>query len=243
MTTSLDRRDFLRSTTAVGGGLLIGAWLDFGAPETLLAAERPDARADFSPNAFIRITPEGVITILAKNPEIGQGIKTMLPMLIAEELDVPWESVRIEQAMSDPSRYGSQVAGGSTATPTNWEPLRRAGAAGRHLLVQAAAQALNVPAAELTTGGAAREHPVDSIGGFRAGTARMPRLRAALSQGHRVLSNVPHRGGFGRVDALFARSPFVHQAVTLEHLQVLRNGRAGYRKLRREFVDRVRGVA
>jgi isoquinoline 1-oxidoreductase beta subunit len=158
MTTSLDRRDFLRSTTAVGGGLLIGAWLDFGAPETLLAAERPDARADFSPNAFIRITPEGVITILAKNPEIGQGIKTMLPMLIAEELDVPWESVRIEQAMSDPSRYGSQVAGGSTATPTNWEPLRRAGAAGRHLLVQAAAQALNVPAAELTTGGAAVHH-------------------------------------------------------------------------------------
>jgi len=158
VTTSLDRRDFLRASSAVGGGLLIGTWLDFSSPGALEAAESASNRADFAPNAFIRITPAGVITVMAKNPEVGQGIKTMLPMLIAEELDVPWESITIEQAMSDPAKYGQQFAGGSTATPTNWEPLRRAGAAGRQMMITAAAQALNVPAAELTTGGAAVHH-------------------------------------------------------------------------------------
>src|SRR5690606_12961968 len=146
--------DFLRVTAVAGGGLLIGTWLDFGIIGTLEAHEAIGA-ADFEPNAFIRIAPGGAVTILAKNPEIGQGVKTMLPMLIAEELDVPWESVTIEQAMSDPEKYGPQFAGGSTATPNNWEPLRRAGAAGRQMLVAAAAQMLGVPESELSTGGGA----------------------------------------------------------------------------------------
>ena len=99
----LARREFLRVTGLVGGGLLLGTWLDFGSNGVLEAAEAPlGAAGEFSPNAFIRIAPDGVITIMAKNPEVGQGIKTMLPMLIAEELDVDWESIRIEQAMSDP---------------------------------------------------------------------------------------------------------------------------------------------
>jgi isoquinoline 1-oxidoreductase beta subunit len=155
--TGVARRDFLRVTALAGGGLLIGTWLDFGAVGVLEASESLGA-ADFTPNAFISITPSGAVTIIAKNPEIGQGIKTMLPMLIAEELDVPWESITIEQAMSDPSKYGAQFAGGSTATPNNWEPLRRAGAAGRQMLVTAAAQTLGVPEAELTTGGGAVHH-------------------------------------------------------------------------------------
>lgn len=160
--TGVGRRDFLRVTALAGGGLLLGAWLDYG-PHGVLAAAEPDAlgggaAAEFAPNAFIRITPDGAVTIMAKNPEIGQGVKTMLPMLIAEELDVPWEAVTVEQAMSDPAKYGPQTAGGSTATPVNWEPLRRAGAVGRHMLIAAAAETWGVPAAELATGGGYVHH-------------------------------------------------------------------------------------
>ena len=156
MTTAYpDRRDFLRVSALAGGGLLLGTLLDFDGSGVLQAMQ---PAAAFTPNAFIRITPAGAITILAKNPEVGQGIRTMLPMLVAEELDVPWASVTVEQAMADEARYGRQFAGGSTSTPMNWEPLRRAGAVGRHLLVAAAAQALNVPAAALTTGGGAVHH-------------------------------------------------------------------------------------
>jgi isoquinoline 1-oxidoreductase beta subunit len=154
------RRDFLRVTSIAGGGLLLGTWLDFDANGVLEAQEvgTASAFADFSPNAFIRIATDGKVTIMAKNPEIGQGVKTMLPMLIAEELDVPFEGIIIEQAMSDPAKYGSQSAGGSTATPTNWEPLRRAGAAGRQMLVAAAALQLGVPESELTTSDGAVMH-------------------------------------------------------------------------------------
>jgi isoquinoline 1-oxidoreductase beta subunit len=157
MTTQTTRRDFLRVSSMVGGGLLFAAHLEAMEAATGFALR---GFADFTPNAFIRITPDGIVTIVAKNPEIGQGIKTMLPMLIADELDVDWKNVRVEQADFDPVKYdprvySAQSVGGSNATPNNWLPMRRVGAAARMMLVTAAAQTWGVPEAELTTGGGA----------------------------------------------------------------------------------------
>jgi isoquinoline 1-oxidoreductase beta subunit len=146
---ALNRRDFLQVSSMAGGGFMIALY----APKLngLLPATSHQLPADYTPSAFIRITPDNVITIIAKNPEIGQGVKTHLPMIIADELDVDWAQVKIEQGDFNPTLYGGQGAGGSTATPTNWDLLRRVGAYGRSLMVEAAAQTWSVPAAELTT--------------------------------------------------------------------------------------------
>src|SRR5688572_905167 len=155
----VDRRQFLRVSALAGGGLLLGTIVDFGGDAELLAAGvAKSPAAEFSPNAFIRLSPDGSVTIIAKNPEVGQGIKTMLPMLIAEELDVDWQTVKIEQAGLDTVKFTGQVAGGSTATPNHWLPLRRVGAAARAMLVGAAAQTWGVPAAECETSSATVKH-------------------------------------------------------------------------------------
>ena len=102
-TTRVDRRSFLRTSAMAGGGLMLGSYFKIFDAAEAFGAE-PTA-AEFAPNAFIRMTPDGLVTIIAKNPEIGQGIKTMLPMLIAEELDVEWKNVRIEQAPLDTVKF------------------------------------------------------------------------------------------------------------------------------------------
>src|SRR5262249_2455649 len=150
--TRVDRRSFLRVSALAGGGLMLGSYLKFGDTAEAFAATTGTGAADGVINTYVRITPDNIVTIIAKNPEIGQGVKTMLPMLIAEELDVEWKNVRTEQASLDTTKYQpGQSAGGSTATPSNWLPMRQVGAAARAMLVTAAAQTLSVPEAELET--------------------------------------------------------------------------------------------
>jgi isoquinoline 1-oxidoreductase subunit beta len=153
---TIDRRAFLRISALAGGGIALAAYIE--PAEALASWVTPRTPVVFTPNAYIRITTDGVITIVAKNPEIGQGVKTMLPMLIAEELDVDWKDVQVEQADSDPDKYGTQFAGGSLATPNNWDELRRVGAAGRQLLVAAAARMWGVGEDECTTASGAVHH-------------------------------------------------------------------------------------
>jgi isoquinoline 1-oxidoreductase beta subunit len=143
----MDRRSFLQVSALAGGGMLAAAYLD---PVGRVLAQGPGQQ--FVATAFIRITPDNLVTIVSKNPEIGQGIKTSLPMIVADELGVPWSSVRVEQADLDETRYGRQNAGGSTATPTNWDPLRRVGAAVREMLVASAAAEWGVPVSECLAG-------------------------------------------------------------------------------------------
>jgi isoquinoline 1-oxidoreductase beta subunit len=144
----LDRRSFLKVSAFGAGGVFIGL------------ATRPEAKAQGrgappaappDPHAYIKVAADGSVTIMAKNPEVGQGIKTMLPMLIAEELDVDWKSVKIEQTNFDDTKYAQQNAGGSTGTPNNWIPMRQVGAAGRAMFITAAAQTWSVPETECTT--------------------------------------------------------------------------------------------
>ena len=143
----IDRRSFLQLSALAGGGFALDLYRS-----PLAAAQRRGAPPpDLAPQAFIHIAPDGVVTIMARASESGQGMRNMLPMLIAEELDVDWKDVRIQQAELNEKIYGRQFSGGSANTPMGWEPMRRVGAAGRQLLVTAAAQTWSVPESECTT--------------------------------------------------------------------------------------------
>ncbi len=149
----IDRRQFIKISALAGGGLLVASVSDAsahvaavdGAPAAGLAPV-----ADFAPNVFVSIAPSGAVTLIAPNSEMGQGIKTSLPMIIAEELDVKWEQVTVVQGDLNPA-YGRQFSVGSGSTVANFIAMRRAGAAARAVLVEAAAQEWNVRASECTT--------------------------------------------------------------------------------------------
>jgi isoquinoline 1-oxidoreductase beta subunit len=145
----LNRRDFIRVSALAGGGFALSLVLP-GEAWAQPANALDDTAKVFTPGPFIKITPQGIITILAKNPETGQGIKTSLPMIVAEELDADFSTIVIEQAGLR-GDVGPQFAGGSRSTPDNYMRMRQAGATARVMLMTAAAQTWNVRVEELTT--------------------------------------------------------------------------------------------
>lgn len=144
----LDRRSFLQVSALAGGGVIVGLYL----PEALAQGQgpAPGGAASLAPSTYITIHPDNTFTIIAKNPETGQGIRTTLPQIIADELDVDWAQVKVQQADLDP-KFGGQTEGGSRAIPSNYRNMRLVGAGGRQLMLAAAAQQWNVPQTELTT--------------------------------------------------------------------------------------------
>ncbi len=148
---SFSRRSFIRTSALAGGGMLIGF--------NLFQACKPEATppVDISQlnfndfNAFIKIADNGMVTIFSPNPEIGQGVKTAMPMLIAEELDVAWENVHVVQGALDTKNFTRQVAGGSQSIRQGWEPLRQTGATARQMLINAAAAKWGVDSSECKT--------------------------------------------------------------------------------------------
>jgi isoquinoline 1-oxidoreductase beta subunit len=151
------RRDFLRISAITGGGLLIGLYAPDAAAQQRGPGGPGASPESFAPHTYITVHPDNTFTIVSKNPETGQGIRTALPQIIADEFDVDWAQVKIQQADLDP-KYGAQFEGGSRAIPSNYHNMRVVGAGGRLVMVAAAAQQWGVPASELTTRGGVVTH-------------------------------------------------------------------------------------
>ncbi len=132
----LSRREFLTAGAAAGAGLVIGFYLPHGS-----SSNRQPA---FSPNAYLKITSDNQIIVLVPRSEMGQGVRTALPMILAEELEADWKQISIEQVGAS-TLYGDQTTGGSASVRTTWDPLRKAGAAAREMLISAAALEWGVP--------------------------------------------------------------------------------------------------
>ncbi|MBB3841597.1 isoquinoline 1-oxidoreductase beta subunit [Runella defluvii] len=143
MSNKLNRRDFIKASTMMGGGIL----LSFRGNDSV-AATLP---AEVSFNSYLSISPDNFITIFAPNPEVGQNIKTAFPMIVAEELDADWKNVKIVQAHLDTKKFNRQATAGSGAMQHSWDRLRKAGATARWMLMEAAAKRWNVAHHTLTT--------------------------------------------------------------------------------------------
>jgi len=136
----LSRREFVAAGVAAGAGLVIGFYLPH---------KSGSQQEVFSPNAYLRITPDNKVTIVVARSEMGQGVRTALPMILAEELDADWKQIEIEQAGAS-TLFGDQTTGGSASIRTTWDPMRKAGAAAREMLISAAASTWNVPRSSCT---------------------------------------------------------------------------------------------
>jgi isoquinoline 1-oxidoreductase beta subunit len=167
----MDRRDFVKLGAVAGTGLLLGVRLPERADD--------DPQAPFTPNAFLLIEPSGSVTIWLARSDMGQGVRTALPMIVADELDADWSQVRVVQADAHPTKYGRMMTVGSTSVRNGaWLPLRRAGASAREMLIAAAAARWSVPASELQTGHGTVTHPASrrtaSYGSLADAAGAMP---------------------------------------------------------------------
>ncbi len=177
-TKQLDRRSFLQISALAGGGVMIGMYV----PSAFSQGRGGGPAAPPAVDNYIMVHPDNTFTIIAQNPETGQGIRHSLPMIVADEFDVDWKQVKIQQADLD-AKYPSQIEGGSTATPTHYPRMRQVGAAGRLLMVTAAAAQWSVPASELTTGSGAVKHArsnrTATYASLAAAVAKLPAPDAA----------------------------------------------------------------
>lgn len=174
--TTLNRRSFLKASSMAGGGLLLSfSWLAAWAAEN--DPQQPLPREWFELNSYIKIGADGSITLMSPNPEFGSNVKTSMPMILAEELDINWKDVTVEQADFYPERFERQFTGGSQAIRQGWKPLRTAGATARRLLIIAAAKTWNVPEVEITTEAGTLIH---QSSGKKAGYGEMASLAATL---------------------------------------------------------------
>ena len=179
--TSYNRRSFLKSSTLAGGGMIISFnWLASCVSSQAEALSLPEEWFDF--NSYLKIGDNGVVTIFSPNPEFGQNVKTAMPMIVAEELEVEWKNVIVEQAPYSPEQFPGapfgQFTGGSRGIMSKWKPLRMAGASAKHVLKEAAAQAWQVPVAEITTAAGILTHEAS---GNSAGYGEMAAAAAQLT--------------------------------------------------------------
>lgn len=175
--TSLGRRTFLKASALAGGGLMISfSWLARG--ETGVTDSQAGADSWHELNAFLKIRNDGTVTIVSPNPEFGQNVMTSMPMIVAEELDVDWRDVIVEQGPFNTALYTRQFAGGSQSIRQGWAGLRMAGASARQMLRQAAAQSWQVPVAEIGTRAGVLHHEAS---GRSAGYGELASLAATLA--------------------------------------------------------------
>ncbi|TRZ43573.1 xanthine dehydrogenase family protein molybdopterin-binding subunit [Robertkochia solimangrovi] len=183
--TSLGRRSFLKTSAMAGGGMLIGfSWFASCKTETestMATLELPEEWYEI--NGFLKIGENGVVTIMSPNPEIGQNVKTSMPMIVAEELDIDWNNVIVEQAPLNTAVFSRQIAGGSQSIRQGWDGLRMAGGTARHMLKEAAAKTWQVPVEEITTDAGVLYHEAS---GKSAGYGEMASLAATLEVPEKV---------------------------------------------------------